>query len=95
MNAERLTQKSIEAITAAQNLAAEYGNPQVEPCHLLTALMTQENGQIPQLVIKMGKDPAAIRSTLEELVHKLPRVAGGSHNLSVSQTLAALLEALS
>jgi len=91
MNAERLTQKSIEAITAAQNLAAEYGNPQVEPCHLLTALMTQENGLIPQLVIKMGKDPAAIRSTLEELVHKLPRVAGGSHNLSVSQTLAALL----
>jgi len=92
MNAEKLTQKSMEAMNAAQSLAAEYGNPQLEPCHLLSALMSQENGLIPQLVIKMGRDPAVVRTGLEEQVRKLPRVAGGSRSLSVSQSFAALLQ---
>ena len=92
MNAEKLTQKSMEAINAAQNLAAEYGNPQVEPCHLLYALMDQEQGLIPQLVIRMGKEPESLRALLEAQVAKLPRVAGGSRSLTMAPEFAALLQ---
>ena len=54
MNAEKLTQKSAEAIRLAQTLAQEYGNPQIEQVHLLAALIADEAGLIPQLLTAMG-----------------------------------------
>ena len=50
MNAERLTQKSAEAIRSAQQIAQEYGNPQIEQVHLLWALLQDSEGLIPQLL---------------------------------------------
>ena len=54
MNAQKYTQKSLEAIQLAQNIALERGNVQIEEAHLLSALLAQEGGLIPQLVTKMG-----------------------------------------
>ena len=54
MNAERLTQKSAEAIRSAQQIAQEYGNPQIEQVHLLWALLQDSEGLIPQLLSGMG-----------------------------------------
>ena len=54
MNQKNFTQKSQEAIQAAQMLSREYGNPQIEQAHLLYALLDQESGLIPQLVTSMG-----------------------------------------
>ena len=54
MNAQKYTQKSLEAIQAAQSLAMEYGNQQIEQPHLLDALVEQEGGFIPQLLTNMG-----------------------------------------
>ena len=54
MNAEKLTQKSAEAIRAAQTIAQEYGNPQIEQAHLLWALLQDAEGLIPQLLAGHG-----------------------------------------
>ena len=54
MNAEKLTQKSAEAIRSAQEIALEYGNPQIEQVHLLWALPEDNEGLIPQLLAGMG-----------------------------------------
>ena len=50
MDTNRFTQKSLEALQAAQQLAQSYGNAQVEQVHLLDALLSQENGLIGQLM---------------------------------------------
>ena len=54
MNAVRLTQKSAEAIRSAQQIAQEYGTPQIEQVHLLWALLQDSEGLIPQLLSGMG-----------------------------------------
>ena len=54
MNAQNYTQKSLEAIQAAQKLTIENQNQQIEQIHLLAALLKQENGLVPQLLKKMG-----------------------------------------
>ncbi len=52
MNAQKLTQKSIEAVQSAQDIAIEYQNNAIEPEHLMYSLLNQENGLIPQLMTK-------------------------------------------
>ena len=54
MNAQKMTQKSLEAVQAAQSLAVEYENQALTPEHLFCALLGQENGLIGQLFQKMG-----------------------------------------
>ena len=61
MDAQKLTQKSLEAVKAAQSLAVEYNNMQIENLHLAYALLSDENGLIPQLVKRMGIEPQALR----------------------------------
>ena len=56
MNAQKYTQKSLEAIQAAQQLTIENQNQQIEQVHLLASLIRQENGLAPQLLRKMGVD---------------------------------------
>ena len=65
MNQKNFTQKSQEAIQAAQMLSREYGNPQIEQAHLLYALLDQESGLIPQLVTSMGPDPASLKAAVK------------------------------
>ena len=76
MNAQKFTQKSLEAIQNAQNLAVEYQNMQIEQVHLLAALAKQEDGLIPQLLRKMGKDSEAFATAAMSEVEKLPHVTG-------------------
>ena len=53
MNVQKLTQKSMEAVQLAQNIAEEHDNQQIEQCHVLLALMMQDGGLVPQLLTKM------------------------------------------
>ena len=76
MNAQKYTQKSLEAIQLAQNIALERGNVQIEEAHLLSALLAQEGGLIPQLVTKMGGDAQAVARDAKRLVESLPAVSG-------------------
>ncbi|MCI1966699.1 MAG: ATP-dependent chaperone ClpB [Oscillospiraceae bacterium] len=76
MNAQKFTQKSLEAVQLAQNIAIENNNMQVGQEHLMLALATQKNGLIPQLLKKMNLDPDAFASDTKALVEKLPGVTG-------------------
>ena len=76
MNAQKFTQKSLEAIQLAQDIALKRGNMQIEQPHLLLALLTQENGLIPQLLTRMGEDAQAFTREVRELVAGLPAVSG-------------------
>ncbi len=76
MSENKYTQKSIEAINGAQTLATEYSNQQLEQAHLLLALLQEEQGLIPQLLKKMGKDVAAVTQNARAIVEKLPKVQG-------------------
>lgn len=76
MNTNRFTQKSLEAIAAAQSTAVEYSHQQVDQEHLLYALSYQRDGLIPQLLVKMGVDGEGFDSALKERLEATPRVTG-------------------
>ena len=78
MNAEKLTQKSAEAIRDAQSLAQEYGNPQIEQIHLLCALLQDEAGLIPQLLTGMGLTLPSLMAAAGDLLDRQPKVSGTS-----------------
>ena len=81
MNAEKLTQKSAEAIRAAQQAAQEYGNPQIEQVHLLWALLQDPEGLIPQLLSGMGITVASLQAAVQALVERQPKVSGYGHEM--------------
>ena len=96
MNMQKLTKKSIEAIQSAQDTAMNYGNTNVDQPHLLYALLTQENGLIPQLVKKLGKDPNVVSGSVERIIGKVPKVSGSGRDMNtvyISQSLDRLLNA--
>ena len=76
MNAQKLTQRSAEALTRAQDIATEYQNNAVEPEHLAYSLLTQENGLIPQLMTKMNIDDGAISNSVLSVISNMPKVSG-------------------
>ena len=76
MDTNKLTQKAMEAIQSAQNIAIENGNIQITPEHLLYALVDQENGLIGSLFKKMGKSPDTILGEVDALIRKIPAVSG-------------------
>ena len=76
MNAQKLTQKSLEAIQAAQTIATEHAHMQIEQQHLLLALIDQSDGLIGQLLQKMGVDLPALRRDTEAELGSIPSVTG-------------------
>ena len=78
MNFDQYTKRSLEAIQLMQNLAGEYGNQQLEQCHLLLALLRQEEGLTPQLLRNMGVTPESLEAAARSMVEKLPKVSGGA-----------------
>ncbi|MBQ6039442.1 MAG: AAA family ATPase, partial [Oscillospiraceae bacterium] len=76
MNANKMTQKTLEAMQNAQSLSTSYQNNAVEPIHILTALLQQSDGLIPQLVQRVGSDPNAFAAAAEKAVAALPHVTG-------------------
>ncbi len=80
MNVEKLTEKSLEAIRNAQNIASDNSNQQVEQEHIMAALI-KENGLISELFVKMGLNLDLIRGELESLISKLPKVTIQGRNV--------------
>ena len=77
MNMNQFTQRSLAAIQGAQELAVEHGNQQIEQEHLMLALLTDEQGFIPQLLSAMGMTVPSFAAAGTGEVEKLPTVAGG------------------
>ncbi len=76
LNSNNLTQKSMEAISNAQSVAVQYQNMNIEQQHLLYALLTAEEGLIPQLMKKIGVDNESLVSMTEKSIAGLSKVTG-------------------
>lgn len=97
MNAQNFTQKSLDAVQRAQSLALSHDNMQIEQSHLLSALLTQENGLIPQLLKKLNVDAQTFLQAVDGAIEKMPGVSGPgrepgqiyiSHDVDVALTEA-------
>src|SRR5262249_48110026 len=75
---DKLTVKAQEAVQAAQALADREGHQQIEPEHLLLALVEQEDGVVGALLAKLGARPEAIRRDVQAEIRRLPKVSGAS-----------------
>ena len=80
MNIEQMTQKTREALQAAQRIAVEYSNNAVEQEHLLAALAQQQDGLIPQMLQTLGVDANAFVQAALQKVEALPRVTGSGRD---------------
>jgi len=77
MNMNKLTQRSADALNYAQQLAMSESHPQIEPMHLLSALLHQEDGLVGQILKKIGIDLEVLRKHVDEQLRLLPRQEGG------------------
>ena len=75
---DKLTRKSQEALSVAIRKAAANGNPQVDPLHLLAALLEQSDGTAAPLVRAVGADPALIAKEAGDQIGRLPRMHGAT-----------------
>ena len=91
MNAEKYTQKALDAVKTAQNMAQENGNQYVTSEHLLYALLDQDGGLIGSLFGKMGVDCDGLLSEIDTLIRRLPRISGGSGEVYASPEVGKIL----
>ena len=89
---EKLTVKSQQAVEQAQARAAELGNPEVLPVHLLLALVEDREGVIPSVLDKIGVPTERLEHNLHQIEEKLPRVAGAAAQPGLSQALNKVLD---
>lgn len=76
MNTQKLTKKSTEILQSAQTIAVQNNNQQIDQCHILLALLQQEEGLIPQLLQSMNTDTRLLTSQAEKIVDGVPKVTG-------------------
>jgi ATP-dependent Clp protease ATP-binding subunit ClpB len=94
MNLNKFTVKSQEALQSAQEIASSYGNQQIEPEHLLAALVQDSQGTVVPILQKIGANLNAVRIRVNDLLERLPKVSGaGIANQALSQPLGRVLEA--
>ncbi len=82
MNTQKYTQKSLEAVSAAQKSAQDNSNSRIEQAHIFYALLSQENGLIGTLVQSIGADLTSLKNTVQSEIASLPKVSGGDLYLS-------------
>ncbi len=88
MDINRYTEKAQEAILSAQSLAQEFNHSQIEPEHVLAALLTQEGGVAPQIVEKLGIPAPHLADQVAQVLQDKPKVYGAATRLGMSSTLS-------
>jgi ATP-dependent Clp protease ATP-binding subunit ClpB len=78
MNLNKFTEKAQEAVMAAPQLASELSHPQIEPEHLLVALIEQQNGVVPSIMRKLEVEPGQVAAALRDQLSRQPKAHGGS-----------------
>jgi len=91
INLNRFTEKAQQALFAAQSLAEENNHSQVEPEHLLTALLQQADGVVPQVLERAGANPQMLLRQVEAELSRLPKVYGPGAEVGVSPRLRQVL----
>ena len=80
MNFEKFTEKSLGVIRGAQNYAVENRNGEIELAHFLLALLGDEGGLIPELLVGMGADVKSLSQETERIVESLPKLSGAGYS---------------
>ncbi len=91
MNLSKYTEKAQEALAQAQRLAGEYNHSQIDPEHLLLALLEQTDGVVPQIFGKLGLAPQMLQRELEQELEKRPKVYGAATQVGIGQGLQNVL----
>lgn len=91
MNIEKFTTKFQQALSEAQSLALGKDNQFIEPVHLLTALLNQQDGSIAPILTASGVNVALLRNELNNELNKLPQVSGNGGDVQISRQLLNLL----
>jgi ATP-dependent Clp protease ATP-binding subunit ClpB len=89
---DRFTLKSQEAVQAASAYAAEHGNPEILPLHLLAALLEDKDGVIVPVLEKVGVPTALLRVKVKESLDKLPKVSGSAAQPGMAQATQRVLD---
>ncbi|PSR34666.1 MAG: ATP-dependent chaperone ClpB [Sulfobacillus benefaciens] len=92
MRLDKLTVKSQEALSEAQNLARERGQQEIAPEHLLMALLQQADGVVRPLIEKIGVPLAPLQSALDKELQRMPKVSGTQPGAYMSPQLTAVVE---
>src|SRR5574337_1095768 len=80
---DKFTVKAQEALQGTQDIASRFGNQQLEPVHLLLALVEQPEGIVPAILQRLGVQPATVAQETEKAIEALPKVGGTTdHYLS-------------
>jgi len=91
MRVDKFTTKLQEALAEAQSLAVGQDHPYIEPQHLLSALLEQEDGGAPSIIAKAGGNPGALKKALAESLGRIAKVEGTPGEVHISRELGALL----
>src|ERR1700751_4301773 len=92
MKLDKLTTKAKEALQQAHALAESRGHQELTPEHLLSALLTQEQGVVPALLRKVGVEPGLVQAKVDAALDAQPQVRGAAADLYVGRRLKTLLE---
>ena len=89
---DKFTVKAQEAVQRANQLAAEHGNPELRPIHLLAALLEDKEGIVPPVLEKIGIGPQAVLAEVYKEIDSLPKVSGSDAQATLSNEVNKLLE---
>jgi ATP-dependent Clp protease ATP-binding subunit ClpB len=89
---DKFTVKAQEAVQRANDLASEHGNPELQPLHMLAALLEDKEGIVPPVLDKIGIGPQAVLSEVYREIEKLPKVSGESAQAALSNAANKMLE---
>src|SRR5205085_2200888 len=89
---DKLTVKAQEAIQAASSEAAEHGNPEILPLHLLAALATDREGIVAPVLAKVGTSADVVLKDARAEIANLPKVSGGGAQPSLSANLSKAID---
>jgi ATP-dependent Clp protease ATP-binding subunit ClpB len=93
MRLDKLTLKGQDALKESQQLTERLGHQQIEPEHILSAIINQKDGAIPPLLAKVGANQPALIKNITEVLERLPKVSGGGYGQSyLSARSQAILE---
>ncbi len=91
MQLDKLTEKSREALQAANALAENWTNPEIEPEHLAVALLDQADGTAAPLLQAVGADPARLKQDFSRELSRFPRVEGDANQVGLSRRSQKIL----
>ena len=92
LNMNKLTEKAQEAVLAAQELAQNQQHSQIEPEHLIVALLTQADGVVPQIFSTLGANAESVAQQFDAELNRMPKAYGATAQVAVSPRLSRVLE---